>query len=233
MAASSLTEAVSVVEQHFESSPALSGSAEAAPGSAAVPAVWPDVVAVLSGSSTLVAQLSAGAEADLLITADAATMQRAHSEGVVRGAPVVIAVNSLVLATAPGNPGAVRSLDDLSRPGLLIGLCAKDVPCGALAGRSLEAAGVTASPDTLEPNVRALAVKIALGELDAGLVYATDAAALELQTVQAPELNEHVNRYLMASVESLPSPPGQAVMDAFEPGGIGAQALRQLGFGAP
>ncbi len=232
MAASSLTEAVSVVEQHFESVAALSGSAEAAPGSAA-PAVWPDVVAVFSGSSTLVAQLSAGAEADLLITADAATMQRAHSKGAVRGAPRVIAVNSLVLATAPGNLGGVRSLDDLARPGLLIGLCAQDVPCGALAGRSLEAAGVTASPDTLEPNVRALAVKIALGELDAGLIYATDAAALDLQTVQAPELNEHVNKYFMAPVESSPSPPVQAVMDAFEPGGIGAGALRQLGFGTP
>jgi len=44
------------------------------------------VTPVFAASSTLVAQLAAGAEADVLITADAATMDRAVAEGSVRGA---------------------------------------------------------------------------------------------------------------------------------------------------
>ena len=122
MAAASLIDAVEAVDGHFDGSPG--------------------VVAVVAGSSTLLAQLAAGADADVLITADAATMDRAAAEGLVQGAPVVIAANALVLATAAGNPGHVTGLGDLARGDLLVGLCAVEVPCGALAQRALEGAGV-------------------------------------------------------------------------------------------
>lgn len=194
----------------------------------------PNVTAILSGSSTLVAQLSAGAGADVLITADAATMDRATADGSIRGKPVVIATNTVVLATAPGNPGDVSGLADLARRDLLVGLCAPEVPCGALARQALDEARIIASVDTLELNVRALAAKLSLGELDAGLVYGTDAAIAGLSTVDAPELDGHANRYLIASVSAEPPPPVQAVMDAFtEPGSDGAEALRAYGFGPP
>ncbi len=55
-----------------------------------------------------------------------------------------------------------------------MGLCAEPVPCGALAEIVLERAGIDAQPDTREPSVRSLAAKLAAGELDVGLVYATD-----------------------------------------------------------
>ena len=192
------------------------------------------VTAILSGSSTLVAQLSAGAGADVLITADAATMDRATADGSVRGKPVVIATNALVLATAPGNPGSVAGLADLARRDLLVGLCAPEVPCGALARRALDEARIVPSVDTLELSVRALAAKLSLGELDAGLVYDTDVAVVGLSTVDAPELDGHSNRYLLASTSAAPPAPVQAVIDAFtEPGGAGAEALLAHGFGPP
>ena len=62
------------------------------------------VTPVIAGSSTLVAQLAAGADADVLITANAATMEHAVSHGSVHGEPVLIALNTLVLATRAGNP---------------------------------------------------------------------------------------------------------------------------------
>lgn len=207
MAASSLTEVVEVVFDGREG-----------------------VTTVIAGSSALVAQLAAGAKADVLMTANAATMERAISEGSVRGEPVLIAVNSLVLATPAGNPGGVAGLADLARSNLLVGLCAPEVPCGELADRALSDARITPSADTLESNVRTLAAKISLGELDAGLVYATDARAAGLATVDAPELSDHINGYYMASVSAEPAPEVQAVIDDFTMGGVGAKALYASGF---
>ena len=176
----------------------------------------------------------AGAEADVLITANAATMDRAVAEGSVRGEPVLIAVNTLVLATPAGNPGDVTGLADLSRRSLLVGLCAAEVPCGSLAQQALSEASVTPSVDTLEPNVRALTTKISLGELDAGLVYATDASTAGLATVDAPELHDHRNGYYVASVSAEPAPEVQAVIDDFTGlGSTGAEALYAYGFGRP
>lgn len=192
------------------------------------------VTPVTAGSSTLVAQLAAGADADVLITADAASMDRATADGSVRGKPVVIATNTLVLVTAPGNPGRVTGLADLARPDLLVGLCSAEVPCGALARQALDDTQIAPSVDTLELSVRALAAKLSLGELDAGLVYGTEAAAAGLPTVSAPELDGHANRYYIASVSAEPPPTVQAVIDAFtEPGGVGAEALLAYGFGPP
>ena len=200
----------------------------------AVSASHPKVTAVLSGSSTLVAQLSAGTDADVLITANAATMERATADGLIRGTPVMIATNTVVLATAPGNPGRVSDLTDLARRDLLVGLCAAEVPCGTLARQALDEAQIAPSVDTLEFNVRALVAKLWLGELDAGLVYGTDAAMAGLPTVDSPELDGHTNRYYIASVSAEPSPRVQAVIAAFtEPGSVGAEALRAYGFGPP
>ena len=207
MAASSLTEVVETVFEGRES-----------------------VTTVIAGSSALVAQLAAGAEADILMTANAATMERAVSEGSVRGEPVLMAVNTLVLATPAENPGGVTGLADLARRDLLIGLCAVEVPCGALAQQALGEAQVTPSADTLEPSVRALVAKISLGELDVGLVYATDARTAGLATVDASELRCHLTGYYMASVSAAPPPEVQAVLAEFTPGNVGFQALHAYGF---
>lgn len=191
------------------------------------------IVGVLAGSSALAAQLAEGAEADVLMTADAATMQRAVEAGSVRGRVTAVAANSLVLAVTSGNPGQVRSLEDLGRADLLIGLCAAGVPCGALADRALNRLGVEPAVDTRELNARALAAKIALGELDAGLVYATDAAASGLETIAAAGLDRFTNTYQMASIHADPPAPVRAVLEAFEPDGLGAEALLEAGFSPP
>lgn len=155
---------------------------------------------IIAGSSRLVRQLADGASADLLITADAETMDEAIAQGIVETEPVVIGGNRLVLAVAPGNPGAVESVGDLADTRLLIGVCADEVPCGRLASAAATTLGLTVAADTEEPNVRSLATKIAAGELDAGLVYATDAQDLRLATVDDATLQPFVTSYLAASL---------------------------------
>ena len=171
-----------------------------AEGSVSVPE-W-----VLAGSSRLVAQVRDGARPDIIISADASQLEEILDLGyVVVDEPRI--ANRLVLAVADGNPAEISSIDDLSLDAPLIGLCAPEVPCGATALRVADEFGITMRPDTAEPNVRALAHKLANGELDAGLVYATDAHSLGLTTIADTRIakgndcsNPAVTRYGIAAL---------------------------------
>lgn len=118
------------------------------------------------------------------------------------------------------------SLTDLADPSLLVGLCAAPVPCGSLAATVLADAGVIVEPDTREPDVRALRTKIELGELDAGLVYASDAAtsdAIDAISTGSDATTTYTIVVLVDSrladdarafVELVLSPTGQAALTA-------------------
>ena len=138
----------------------------------------PDVTVRLSfaGSARLAAQIDAGARADVFASADTANMDRVVAAGRTAGPPAVFARNRLALVVPTGNPGKVTGLQDLADGSLVVAVCAPEVPCGALAQAVLADAGVDADADTEETSVRAVLTKVALGEADAGLVYATDVA---------------------------------------------------------
>ncbi|MEM9038042.1 MAG: molybdate ABC transporter substrate-binding protein [Actinomycetota bacterium] len=136
-----------------------------------------EVELVFAGSSALRAQLLDGAPADVFISADRQTMDAAVDGGAIDGAPEIVARNRLAVVVPAGNPGGLGSVGDLARDELLVGLCAPSVPCGSLARAALDAAGVLASPDTEEPDVRSLLAKVVVGELDAAVVYRTDLLA--------------------------------------------------------
>ncbi len=167
-AAASLTDAFGALEAEYE---------------AQNPGV--DVQLNLAGSARLRAQIDEGAPADVFAAA-----APGHVEGLYGGdsAPLVFATNGLVIAVPRGNPGGVTGLQDLASEELLVGLCDPRVPCGEYAEALLAEAHVTAAPDTLEPDVRSLLAKIASGDLDAGLVYATDAGSDDrVDMIEAPE----------------------------------------------
>ncbi len=133
-------------------------------------------VELLLGSSTDLAETVAdGAPGDVLATADEAAMAIAVDAGVTAGEPVEFARNELVIVTAPGNPEEVGSLADLADVDWV--RCADDVPCGRVALALLDDARTAAEPVSLEVDVRATLEKVATGEADAGLVYASDAEA--------------------------------------------------------
>ena len=136
-----------------------------------------DVRLNFAGSARLAAQISAGARADVFASANGATMSRVEAEGLTATPPVLFVRNRLALVVPIENPGNVTELADLSDDGLVLAVCAPEVPCGALAQAVLDDAGVDAEPDTEETSVRAVLTKVTLGEADAGLVYATDVAA--------------------------------------------------------
>lgn len=190
---------------------------------------------VLAGSSRLIAQVRDGARPDIVISADASQLDEILDLGYMLVEQPRIA-NRLVLAVADNNPANVTSIDDLRMDAPLIGLCAPEVPCGAVALRVAEEFGVALRPDTAEPSVRALARKLANGELDAGLVYATDARSLGLETIPDPRLanpggcsHPAVTRYGIAVLTRGPdaaSPSPAEAVDRYLP----PSALRQAGF---
>ena len=129
-----------------------------------------------AGSSTLAAQIIDGAPADVFISANPEQMDAVTTVIDGHGMPVTIARNSPVIAVERDNPLGITGLADLERPDLLIAIAAPEVPAGDYARRALDAAGVVVTPTTVETDVRAVVTRVALGEVDAGIVYASDIA---------------------------------------------------------
>ncbi|MCV7193483.1 molybdate ABC transporter substrate-binding protein [Mycolicibacterium brumae] len=187
------------------------------------------VSARYDGSPTLVTQLQEGADADVLATADERTMATAVEAGVVQD-PKLFASNTLVVAVPAGNPGNVDSLDDLAHVTTVV--CAPEVPCGAAARQLLSDAGVQVTPASQEQNVSAVLTKVAAGEADAGLVYATDVAGdSKVESFVPDGAADVVNHYPIALADPL-SEAASAFM-GFVLGDDGQKILAEHGFGAP
>jgi molybdate transport system substrate-binding protein len=214
LAASSLTESFTEIGRRFQD-------------------IHPGVHVTFSfdASSTLVQQAIAGAPADVLATADTDTMQKAVDAGTV-SAPTVFAHNRLAIIVAKGNPKGIHSLADLSRPGLVVVLCAPDVPCGGFAAQSLAKAGTSVTPRSLEANVKGVVSKVTLGEADAGIVYVTDvtAAGGTAEGVTIPPEQNVVADYPIAILRSTANSAVATMFVAFVRSGEGTNVLAAAGF---
>ena len=180
---------------------------------------------VFAGSQSLVAQLVDGAPGDALITADRQTFDDALSRGVGWSDQRSFASNHLTLATPADNPADITAITDVADPGLVVGVCAVEVPCGRLAAIATAQIGLEFDVDTEETSVRALTAKLSSGELDAGLVYRTDALAAGLHIVDPDALADSRTTYWATA-----SDRGRAVLD-FLTGPDGTSILTDAGFG--
>lgn len=183
---------------------------------------------VYDGSSVLVTQLTEGAHADVLATADERTMQMLVDAGLAE-APAPFATNTLVVAMPAGNPAGITSLADLTEATTV--LCAPEVPCGAASQKLLDGAGVSVTAASLEQNVSAVLQKIVAGEADAGLVYATDVVGEDVESFAPDGSDEVVNRYPIVALDGA-TDAGRAFVE-FVRGPVSRQILADHGFGAP
>ncbi len=187
------------------------------------------------GSSTLAQQIVNGAPADVFAAASPATMKTVTDAGLASGTPSVFVRNQLVIAVPPDNPKHIAALADLAKPGVKVALCAAAVPCGAAAKAALAAAGVSITPVTLEQDVKAALSKVELGEVDAALVYRTDAKADsgKVTGVEFPESAKAINDYPIAALKNAPNPVGAAAFVAFIKSAAAQTALSRAGFQSP
>jgi molybdate transport system substrate-binding protein len=217
-AAASLTESFTTIGTDFEA---------ANPGA--------KVTFSFAGSSALATQINQGAPADVFASAAPANMKTVTDAGNGDGTPVTFVKNQLVIAVAKGNPRGIKGLSDLAKPGVKVALCAPQVPCGAAAQKALATANVTITPVTLEQDVKAALSKVKLGEVDAALVYRTDAkaAASDVEAVEFPESASAINEYPIVVLKNAPNKAGGQAFVAYVQSDKGKAVLTAAGFQSP
>jgi molybdate transport system substrate-binding protein len=188
-----------------------------------------------AGSSQLAQQITAGAPADVFASASPATMKTVTDAGDATGTPAVFVKNQLVIAVPKGNPKGIKGLSDLTKPGVKVAECAKQVPCGAAALQALQAANVKLTPVTLEQDVKSALSKVKLGEVDAALVYRTDARSSsgDIDGIEFPESAKAINNYPIVALKNAPNPSGAAAFVAFVETPAEIKVLTDAGFQTP
>lgn len=188
-----------------------------------------------AASSELVAQIGEGAPADVFASADVSNMTKLTDAGTNATEPEVFATNVAEIIVAPGNPEGITGVADLANEGLIVVLCAPEVPCGTYATSIIENAGVMVTPKSLEENVKAVVTKVTLGEADAGIVYATDvtAAGDKAAGVEIPVDINVVAEYPIAVTKQAPNAEGAQTFIDFVNGEQGQEILASYGFLAP
>jgi molybdate transport system substrate-binding protein len=168
------------------------------------PEIEPDARFNFAGSDELATQIREGAPADVYAAASSRYPQELYDEGLVER-PVTFASNRLVLVVPRGNPAAIDAVEDVLRPGTRLVVAAEGVPAGDYTRAILETLGLSralANVVSNEDDVKGVAGKVALGEADAGFVYATDAmpVADRVRVIELPSDAQPPIEYQVAVV---------------------------------
>ena len=201
-----------------------------------------------AGSQTLRTQLEHGAEADVFASANWQHMAQVKESGLLGNVPEYFAANRLAVAV-PVDSDAVQALADLARPGVSIAIAAEEVPAGAYTRESLDllaasdafpgdyASAVLSNVVTNETSVRGVAQKVALGEVDAGIVYETDALAAQyagaIRTLEIPLQFNPAAQYPIAALSTTDELETALEFIKFVQGDSGQAILRDHGFVPP
>src|SRR5262245_16363462 len=131
-----------------------------------------------AGSNALATQIRNGAPADVFASANTDIPAQLFQQGFV-DKPVNFTRNALVIVIPKSNPANITSVYDLGNSGVKLDIAASSVPVGSYTLQVLKQMNLTSKvmPNVVsqETDVRAVLSKVALGQADAGFVYATDA----------------------------------------------------------
>jgi molybdate transport system substrate-binding protein len=192
-----------------------------------------DVVLNLAGSQLLASQLREGARADVFASADAETLERVLLDRPeARASRRVFAANRVIAIVAADSQ--LRTLDQLGTPGLRIVLAGPEVPIGRYARAALDQLGLRAAVEanlvSNEDSVNGVLAKVALGEADAGIVYATDLGrAAKLRAIPMPPKVQVRARYELAVLPDGPNREHGLSFAAYVLGLDGQAVLRDHG----
>ena len=215
----------------------------------------PEVTIILNfaGSQRLRTQLEHGASADVFASADNVQMDRLMESGLLLGQPVIFTTNRMVVIVpeseaTDSRPSPVMILEDMATDGVKLVVALPEVPAGFYARTVIENIGadpasepkyaerVLANIVSMEPNVRSVAQKVALGEADAGIVYWSDAqvsgVAARVRVLPIPDQVNVAASYPVARLRNSAEPElAEAFIDLLR-SPQGQNILLQHGFGA-
>jgi len=221
-AAASLTGAMTAVKKAFEAKH---------PGQ--------QVYVNFAASGRLLQQIEAGAPVDVFTPADQETMDRAQEHKLIDPDTRVNFTANDLLLVVPNNCTDISCPKDLANPKVgKVALGEPDaVPAGSYTKQALITLGLW---DALSPKmVYGLSVKqaldyVALGEVDAAFIYATDALLAKQRVREIMNMSGHKRIVYPAAVVSASSQKDRAKeFIAFLTGNEGQTILTQFGFKKP
>jgi molybdate transport system substrate-binding protein len=201
------------------------------------PEIDPGARFSFAGSDELATQIREGAPADVYAAASSKYPQELHEDGVVEK-PVTFASNRLVLIVPRANPAAIERAEDLLQPDTRLVVAAEGVPVGDYTRSVLEALRLSAALENVvsnEDDVKGVASKVALGEADAGFVYATDVTPVadRVRAIELPDDAQPPIDYQVAVVAGTDQQDAaRAFIEALR-SQAGRDALTRSGFELP
>ena len=170
-----------------------------------------------AGSNALAAQIQLGAPADVFASANTSIPATLFAKGPIEQ-PVNFTRNTLVIVVPKANPAGINSIYDLTNPGVTIDIANSAVPVGSytlqILGQMNLTKAVLAHVVSQETDVREVLSKVALGQVDAGFVYSTDAQTVpgQVTVIKVPAWAQPKVTYAMAVVTHSPN---QAAAQSF------------------
>ncbi len=197
-----------------------------------------------AGSQILRTQLENGAKADVYASANSAQFDPLIKAGLIAGG-VAFTKNRLVVIVPKKGKGNVKTLSDLAKPGVKLVIADKTVPVGAYSRQILETLGksdqfgadytarVLKNVVSEETNVRQVALKVQLGEADAGMVYTTDVTpnlAPNVIQIAIPTRYNVIAKYLIGVLKNSSNPDAARAFTDFVLSKDGQKILGKWGF---
>jgi molybdate transport system substrate-binding protein len=161
-----------------------------------------------------------------------------YSKGLV-DKPVEFATNKLVLIVPKDNPAHIRSVTDITKPGVKLVICNDTVPCGDYARNVFTNLGITkpAMKNVVSQttDVTQTVAQVALGQADAGFVYITDAKAAngKVVPIQLPAKAKPDTQDFIAVVKASKDQAGAEAFVKSVLSSSGQAKLAAAGFGKP
>lgn len=178
LAAASLTDVMGQIEERYEEK-------------------HPDIDLIFSfaGSGALQSQIEEGAPADVFISAATRQMDALNDEGLMVSSSIrELLLNKVVLIVPSGSSLDLTSFEDVLSDGVnMIGLGeTESVPAGKYAAQVFETLGIwdeVQARANFGTDVRTVLSWVETGDVDCGVVYATDAFTSDAVTIaaEAPE----------------------------------------------
>jgi len=168
-----------------------------------------------AGSGTLLSNIRASKRGDLYMPGEADYLDRAEKFGLIASRRDVCFFIPVILV-AKGNPKAIKSLGDLARPGLRLGLGNPDacavgqVSVSLFKKNSIELDAIKKNTKVETLTVNELGIQVKLGQLDAAVVWDATAA------------------YYADSAEAVPIPPAQNIVSRVPIGILNTASDRAL-----
>ncbi len=199
-----------------------------------------------AGSQALRTQIQQGARADIFASADSNNMDPLKADNLLANAPQVFTRNVLTVIVPRANPGGLKQLKDLSKPGLKLIVADTGVPAGNYTLQVLDKLSadpaygtdfkrqVLANVVSKETDVKAVVSKVSLGEADGGVAYTTDAraAADKLSTISIPDQYNVIATYPIAVLKTSANIMLAQKLVDFILGADGQAVLNKYGFSA-